>query len=65
MEQDDEYPIERPQEEDGFDVTVKEDKEMYLTARDGDHLWFSFNVILVTFAIFNTETLVQMLKTLP
>ena len=35
MEQDNEYPIERPQEEDAFDVTVKEDKEMYLTARDG------------------------------
>ena len=42
MEQDNEYPIERPQEEDGFDLTVKEDKDRYLTARDGDHLMVPF-----------------------
>ena len=37
-----EYPIERPQEEDGFDLTVKEDKERFITARDGDHLMVPF-----------------------
>ena len=37
-----EYPIERPQEEDGFDLTVKEDKERCITARDWDHLMVPF-----------------------
>ena len=36
VEKEDKYPIERPQEEDGFDLTVKEDKERYLTTIDGD-----------------------------
>ena len=42
MKQDDKYPIERPQEEDSFDLTVKEDRERYLIARDGDHLIVPF-----------------------
>ena len=49
VKQYDEYTIERPHDDGGFDLTAKEEKERDIAARDEDHLMVLFQYYTYNF----------------
>ena len=49
MSQEEQYRIIHPQDEEGFDLTIEEDRTRHLVSRNGDHLMNSFQCELCHF----------------